>query len=353
MTKRVLIMAGGTGGHIFPALAIANKLRQNGVEILWLGTRGRLEEVLVPKNGFDIAYIDVKGIRRNGLLRKLTAPFMIVRALLQSIKIILKFKPQVAIGMGGYASGPGGLAAFLLGIKVVLHEQNAAAGLTNRLLFKIASKVLLGFKGAFTGNKVEVVGNPVREEIISLYKKHEISDASKPLNILIVGGSLGAMVLNNEVPKALALFKDNISVLHQCGKGNSDKVRVLYANCQFKYEVTDFIDDMAKAYTDADLIICRAGALTVSEVCVANVPAIFIPLPSAVDDHQTKNAQFLVNEQAAILMPQSQLDVNKLYECILNLNKHRELLVRMQDKMQSLAITDASDKVCEIIKSYL
>ena len=198
-------MAGGTGGHVFPALAIAKALEKQGVEILWLGTRGRMEEQLVPKYGFDIKYIDVKGVRRNGLKTLLKAPFMIVKAIMQARKVIQEFKPDVVLGMGGYASGPGGAAAFLSGIPVVLHEQNAAAGMTNKLLFKIASRVMLGFPGAFKGDKVTVVGNPVRESIIALNSIERCYD--KPvINIAIVGGSLGAQALSNLVPKALTKF---------------------------------------------------------------------------------------------------------------------------------------------------
>lgn len=198
--KKVLVMAGGTGGHVFPALAIAKALEKQGVEILWLGTRGRMEEQLVPKYGFDIKYIDVKGVRRNGLKTLLKAPFMIVKAIMQARKVIQEFKPDVVLGMGGYASGPGGAAAFLSGIPVVLHEQNAAAGMTNKLLFKIASRVMLGFPGAFKGDKVTVVGNPVRESIIALNSIERCYD--KPvINIAIVGGSLGAQALNNLVDR--------------------------------------------------------------------------------------------------------------------------------------------------------
>ena len=350
--KNILIMAGGTGGHIFPALAIAKQLKQEGHNILWLGTYGRLDEVLVPKHGFDIAFIDVKGIRGNGLKRKLIAPFMITKALLQSLKIINKFKPDVVVGMGGYASGPGGLAAFLKGIPLILHEQNAAAGLTNRLLFKLASKVLLGFEGAFSGNKVSVVGNPVRAEIIALNGRPCTATQESKLKILIVGGSLGAVALNEKIPDTLTKFADKIEVLHQCGKGNSQKVSALYKDAQFKVQVSDFIDDMAKAYSETHLVICRAGALTVSETICANVPAIFIPLPSAVDDHQTKNAKFAVDRGGALLIAQKDLSGNYLYEAIDDLLKHREKLCAMQKSMHDMAKIDSTSTVVDIIKSY-
>lgn len=355
MTNRVMIMAGGTGGHIFPALAIANKLRSQGVEILWLGTRGRLEEVLVPKNHYDIAYIDVKGIRRNGFWRKLGSPFMILRALFESFGIIKKFKPDVVIGMGGYASGPGGLAAYLMGINVVLHEQNAAAGMTNRLLSKVASRILLGFPGAFSGPKVSVVGNPVRDEIVALNNTKKIDVNKKKFNILIVGGSLGAQALNEIVPKALMHFNGtgaDVEVVHQCGKDNSEKTRVLYEGAEFKVNVTDFIDNMQQAYLDADLIICRAGALTVCEVAAALVPAIFVPLPSAVDDHQSKNAQTLVDHHAGVKILQKDLNDQDLYNRILEFYKDRSKLVEIQKNLKEIAITDASDKVVDVLRSY-
>ena len=242
--KKVLVMAGGTGGHVFPALAIAKALEKEGAEILWLGTRGRMEEMLVPKYGYNIRYIDVKGVRRNGLKTLLKAPFMVARAIVQARAVIKEFKPDVVLGMGGYASGPGGAAAFLSGIPVVLHEQNAAAGMTNKLLFKIASKVMLGFPGAFAGEKVSVVGNPVRDSIIALHEKTR-DFTHTPVRISIIGGSLGARALNELVPLALKKFTDDsILVTHQCGKGNSDKVKALYESASFKVEATDFIDNM-------------------------------------------------------------------------------------------------------------
>lgn len=350
--KNILIMAGGTGGHIFPALAIAKQLKQEGHNILWLGTYGRLDEVLVPKHGFDIAFIDVKGIRGNGLKRKLIAPFMVAKALMQALRIINKFKADVVIGMGGYASGPGGIAAFLKGIPLILHEQNAAAGLTNRLLFKLASKVLLGFDGAFSGSKVKVVGNPVRSEIIALNGRACTVNSDPKLKILIVGGSLGAVALNEQIPNTLMKFTDQIEVLHQCGKGNSDKVKALYQGAKFKVEVSDFIDDMAKAYSNTHLVICRAGALTVSETMCANVPAIFIPLPSAVDDHQTKNAKFAVDRGGALLIAQKDLAGSALYDAVNDLLLHKEKLCIMQESMHKMATVDSTLKVVDIVKSY-
>lgn len=346
--NKVLVMAGGTGGHVFPALSIAKELKLNNVEILWLGTRGRMEEMLVPKYGFNIKYIDVKGIRRNGIMALLKAPFMILKSVMQARKIIKEFKPDVVLGMGGYASGPGGVAAFLSGVPVVLHEQNAAAGMTNKLLFKIAKRVMLGFPGAFEGQKVTVVGNPVRNSILSLHD--EVRDYSREkLRISIVGGSLGARSLNELIPLALTKFDDSIEVIHQCGKGNAQKVEPLYKDAKFSVECKDFVDDMDKLYKDSDLIICRAGALTVAETCAAALPAIFVPLPTAVDDHQTKNAMFLKDAGAALLFKQSELDADKLYQAIKNLNDNRELLKQMSKASFKCATIDATQKAVAII----
>lgn len=346
--KKVLVMAGGTGGHVFPALAIAEELKLNGVEILWLGTRGRMEEMLVPKYGFNIKYIDVKGIRRNGIKALLNAPFMIIKALKQARVVIKEFKPDVVLGMGGYASGPGGVAAFLSGIPVVLHEQNAAAGMTNKLLFRIAKRVMLGFPGAFVGDKVTVVGNPVRNSILSLHNVNREFSHEK-LRISIVGGSLGARALNNLIPLALSKFDDAIEVIHQCGKNNAQKVEPLYKDVKFKVECKDFVDDMDKLYKESDLIICRAGALTVAETCAASLPAIFVPLPTAVDDHQTKNALFLKDAGAALLFKQSELDADKLYQAIKNLNDNRELLKQMSKASFECATIDATQKAVAVI----
>ena len=351
--KRVLIMAGGTGGHVFPALAIAKKLMDEGCQILWLGTRGRMEEQLVPKYGIDIEYIDVKGIRKNGVRTKLSAPFMVLKAVLQAKRVIKKFRPQVVLGMGGYASGPGGVAAYLQGIPVVLHEQNAKAGLTNRLLFKIAKRALLGFPGAFTGSKVTVVGNPVRESIVKLNEL--VRDFTlNPLKISIIGGSLGARALNEIVPEALMNFKSNsIKVVHQCGKGNSENVKKAYQKAAFDVSVSDFVDDMDDLYKNTDLIICRAGALTVAEVTCAGVPAIFVPLPTAVDDHQYKNASFVQKEGGAVIFRQHELTSEILFNTINDLNNNRAKLEQMSQNAKHCAKLNATEKAVEIIKELV
>lgn len=347
-SKKFLIMAGGTGGHVFPALAIAKKLKDEGHEILWLGTKGRMEEKLVPKYGFDIKFIDVKGIRGNGLARKLVAPFMILKACLQSYKVIRAYKPDLSLGMGGYASGPGGLVSYLLGIPLVLHEQNAKAGLTNKLLSKIAKLILLGFEGAFVGSNVHVVGNPVRDEIVKLDgQKRDFSNTK--LRVLVVGGSLGAKALNDMLPSIFAQFSDkSLKVTHQVGANNSQKVKDLYKSTNVDVEVVDFIDNMAKAYTEHDLIICRAGALTVSEVLAANIPAIFVPLPTAVDDHQRLNASYCVKYGAARLVLQKDLKEKMIVE-LQDLLENREKLQDMSIKAHEICILDAGIKSIKLM----
>ena len=343
--KRVVIMAGGTGGHVFPALAIATALKEQGASILWLGTRGRMEEALVPKYGFDIEYIDVRGIRGNGALRKLTAPFMILKSIMQSRAILKKFKPDLVIGMGGYAAGPGGMSAYLCSIPLVLHEQNASAGMTNKILSRFAKVIFLGFPGAFEGSNVVLTGNPVRKSIVALHDRQR--DFTGRINILIVGGSLGAKALNDIVPgiiNNLNVEAQTISVTHQTGRDNSDKTYKLYRKDKFEVSVVDFIDDMDKAFEEAHLVICRAGALTCAEVGVAGLPAIFVPLPSAVDDHQTKNAMTMVSEGASLLVAQKDLS-DKLPELLQGLIDDRSKLGNMAQQAKRIASIDATDKI--------
>ncbi|MCK0514289.1 undecaprenyldiphospho-muramoylpentapeptide beta-N-acetylglucosaminyltransferase [Anaerobiospirillum sp. NML120448] len=351
MSKRVLVMAGGTGGHVFPALAIVKELQARGHSVEWLGTRGRIEERVVPNEGINIHYIDVKGVRRNGLMSLLKAPFMVMHAILQAKKVIKTFKPDVVIGFGGYASGPGGMAAYLSGIPLILHEQNAAAGMTNRILARFASKILLGVGQAFEGPKVESVGNPVRKEILELFNEERtfVHEDGKT-HILIIGGSLGAQALNEHVPEALKLFEsDDIVVFHQCGKDQSAKTAALYEGAKFEVQTSDFVEDMASAYRNADLIICRAGASTISEVSAAKLPAIFVPLPTAVDDHQTKNALSLVNIDAGKLLKQSELNANSLHDLIASM-RDVATLKSMSEHSAQAAKLNATQRVCQIIE---
>lgn len=344
MTKRLLVMAGGTGGHVFPGIAVAKYLQQQGWTIHWIGTADRMEADLVPQHGFDISFIDIAGVRGNGFKRLCAAPFRILKSVWQARKIMQAFQPDVVLGMGGFASGPGGVAAWLQGIPVVLHEQNAAAGLTNRLLAKIAKRVLMAFPGAFIHG--QLVGNPVREAVLALHEQVRVR--SDKLTVLVVGGSLGAKILNDTLPAALALLpQDKICVRHQAGNNNTAKVIRAYqaAGVMADIAVADFIDDMAQAYHQADVIVCRAGALTVSEVAVAGLPAIFIPLPHAVDDHQTKNAQSLVQAGGAVLIPQSQFNAIDLAKLLQQWINDDTRLVAMSDAAKTVAILDATEQV--------
>lgn len=352
---KLLIMAGGTGGHIFPGLAVAHTLRESGWEIEWLGTADKMEASIVPQHDILLHTIAVKGIRGNGLVRKLSLPFMLVKAVYQSYRIIQQSQPDVVLGMGGYASGPGGIAARILGIPLVLHEQNAVAGMTNRYLAKIAQRVLTGFANtqfAISPDKITWVGNPVRAEISAI---PAITKAPESPTILVVGGSLGAQIFNTNLPQIFANLTqqfNNIQIVHQVGKGNESAVSSAYANANIsplvQLQVTEFINDMASALAHADIVICRAGALTVAEVACAGRVACFVPLPSAVDDHQTANAKTLCDHGGAILCPQSQLqDLEVTLRQLITSPKDR---ITMAQQAYQLAKPDATDNVCAIIK---
>ncbi|RKF15884.1 undecaprenyldiphospho-muramoylpentapeptide beta-N-acetylglucosaminyltransferase [Alginatibacterium sediminis] len=350
---RLLVMAGGTGGHVFPGIAVAKELLAQGWEVTWLGTRDRMEAQLVPQHGFDIDFIDIQGVRGNGLVRRLAAPFKIVRAVVQAIGIIRRLRPDVVIGMGGFASGPGGVAARLLGIPLVLHEQNAAAGLTNKLLAKIAQCKLQAFPGALPeSERTFTVGNPVRSEITAV--PEYVARPANPLaiNILVVGGSLGARVFNTGFAAIVDQMSElTLEIKHQSGRGNADmclqSYQQLLSSDQLEHiEVMEFCDDMAAAYAWADVIVCRAGALTVSEVAAAGRCAIFVPYPYAVDDHQTQNAQYLVSEQAAYLVADSDFGPESLSP-IFSLLSQPEHRLNMARKTRALAQTHATQAVAQ------
>lgn len=306
MAKRCLIMAGGTGGHVFPGIAVADTLVKRGWHIDWLGTAERMEAQVVPQHGYPIHFIPVKGLRGKGIQAWVTGLWALLKSLIAARKLVKSIKPDVVLGMGGYASGPGGLAAWSLGIPVVVHEQNAVPGMTNRLLARVAKRIMLGFESAkihFGKQQKKCVnaGNPVRSTILTLQAK---ATSQLPLNMLVVGGSLGARPLNEQIPE-LCKNLSGLNIWHQSGKGNADAVTQAYGKTTVR--VTEFIDDMAEAYQWADFIVCRAGALTVAEVAAAGKAAIFIPLPHAVDDHQTQNARSLADNHAAALVPQAKL----------------------------------------------
>lgn len=343
--KRLLVMAGGTGGHVFPGLAVAKELQQEGWEIRWLGTADRMEADLVPKHGIEIDFIEVKGLRGAGFARKLLAPWMVLNAVFQARRHIKRWQPNAVLGMGGYVSGPGGLAAWFSGIPVVLHEQNAVAGLTNQWLAKIAKRVLQAFPGAFA-NK-QVVGNPVRKDVCAL-AEHATYVDGEPLKVLVMGGSQGARILNHTLPEAIALCDRAVVVRHQAGKGSQPDTAERYQKAGVaNAEVTEFIDDVAAAYSWADIIICRSGALTVSEVSAAGVPAIFVPFMHK-DRQQALNAEHLVDSGAAIMIEQPEVTAQTLADAI---NKQNSTsLMAMSKAAKAAAITDAAERVANAIK---
>lgn len=352
---RILIMAGGTGGHVFPALAVAKLLAKRGWQVCWLGTADRLEAKLVPQYGFDIHFIDIKGVRGNGLVRKLTAPFKIAHSILQAIGVMRRFKPNVVLGMGGFASGPGGVAAKILGIPLVLHEQNTIPGVTNKLLSHVATRVLSAFDGTFPNSLETVVGNPVREELIRLGEQRNKEPDNQGLNILVIGGSLGAKIFNELLPEVMAKLSKTHSVTlwHQVGKGNEPAVLAHYQRLgqSGSVKVVEFINDMEAAYRWADVVICRSGALTVSELAAVGCASILVPYPYAVDDHQTRNAKVLVDAKAGFLLPQSQLTVEQLFEKLNFLAQERAVLKQMGTMARQTAVLDSTAKVADMCES--
>jgi len=344
-SKHLMVVAGGTGGHIFPGIAVAEHMQQQGWTVSWLGTADRMEAQLVPKHGFEIDFVEVQGVRGNGITRLLKAPFMVLKAILAAKKIIKQRKPAVILAMGGYVTGPVGIAAKLSGVPLVIHEQNAVAGFSNKLLAKVANQVLAAFPNAFA-NKAEVVGNPVRTSVSSIAKKPQ----TEQLNVLVVGGSLGAQVLNERLPEVFStLAKDfSLRVRHQSGRNNQDKLKSAYVGREFDAQVDEFIHDMDAAYAWADLVICRAGALTVSEVAAAGKAALFVPLPHAVDDHQTANARYLVDQQGGLLMPQHDFTTERLVELLTPYFEQPSLLSEIADKAKQLAKFDATERVAKV-----
>lgn len=351
MSAPILIMAGGTGGHVFPALAVARALRQRDEEIVWLGTRRGIEAELIPAEDIPLEVTRVAGLRGKGLLSWALAPFKLMVALFDAIGVVRRRRPKVVLGMGGFASGPGGLAAWLLRKPLVIHEQNSVAGLTNRLLAGFAREVLEAFPGSFSaGVRTRLVGNPVRPDITALPAPAErLRGRSGSLRILVLGGSLGAKALNETVPKAIALLDDNVrpEILHQAGKATIDVARAAYAESGVDATIEPFIADVAAAYAWADIAICRAGALTVSELAAAGLGAILIPYPSAVDDHQTTNARYLVDADAAVLMPQSELTPAKMAGEIRRCIGDRSLVLARAQRARELSRPQATREVVD------
>jgi len=353
---RVLIMAGGTGGHVFPALSVAEELRERGAVVDWLGTGRGIENRLVPAANIPLHLLKVEGVRGRGILGLIKAPFLVSFAVFQAVKLLRQIKPQVVIGFGGFASGPGGLAAKVLAIPLVIHEQNAVAGTTNRLLAKFAQRVLCAFPHAFKKGRVAVsavVGNPVRKAIQDLplvNVRYAARAAQKaPLHLLVLGGSLGAKAINELVPQALAeLAPDNRpEVWHQTGTSHQEGTAAGYAHYKVEGKVEAFIDDMASAYAWADMVICRAGALTVSEIMMAGVASVLIPLPSAIDDHQTWNAKNLTEAGAGIAVAQADLSAAKLAALLLTQFADRNHLMVMAEKARELAQANSAAQVAD------
>jgi UDP-N-acetylglucosamine--N-acetylmuramyl-(pentapeptide) pyrophosphoryl-undecaprenol N-acetylglucosamine transferase len=348
--RPVLIMAGGTGGHVFPALAVAEELSARGVPVSWLGTRRGLESRVVPAAGYPLETVSVSGLRGRGLLRLLMAPFMLALALGQALLIQLRLRPLAVLGMGGFASGPGGVIAWLLRRPLLIHEQNSVAGTTNRWLAPLARTVMVAFPGSLKEKYRPVhTGNPVRGPILRLAAPAErLAGRAGALRVLVVGGSLGAHALNTVVPAAIAQLSVQPEIYHQTGRQDLDAVRAGYAAAGIPARVEAFIDDMAAAYAWADLVICRSGALTVAELAVVGVPAILVPFPYATDDHQTGNAKFLADAGAAVLLPQGEMTPERLAGMLSDFSEQRPVLQEMAGRAHALAMPDAARRVAEL-----
>lgn len=350
---RMIIMAGGTGGHIFPALAVARQLREQGVDVTWLGTQRGMESRVVSEAGFPIRYVSVTGLRGKGLLGWLLAPFKLSYAVVQVMAIYFSLRPHAVVGFGGFVTGPGGFAAWLLRKPLVVHEQNAIPGMTNRVLSHMSKTVLEAFRGSFPQTTRAIhTGNPVREDIAALAEPAQrLAGHEGPLRILVIGGSLGAQALNESLPKALAALSaaQRPVVRHQAGANKAEATAALYESFGVEADVTAFIEDMAEAYAWADLVICRAGALTLAELCAAGLASILVPFPHAVDDHQTHNAQHLVKAGAAMLIPQAELSAERLSAVLRDiLTKGREHMIKMAQAARQLSMPKAGQQVAEL-----
>ncbi|GHA85120.1 undecaprenyldiphospho-muramoylpentapeptide beta-N-acetylglucosaminyltransferase [Cognatilysobacter bugurensis] len=353
--RPVLILAGGTGGHIFPGLAVAQALRERGVPVRWLGADGGMETRLVPQHGIAIDTIPVRGVRGKGLTTLLRAPLHVLQAASAARRVLDATRPAAVISFGGYAAGPGGIAARMAGVPLIVHEQNRAPGLTNRVLARAAQHVLTGFPDTFGPTALrtpeQVVGNPVRESIAALPPPAQrFGGREGPLRLLVLGGSQGARALNAAVPAAVAALRGETAfdVRHQCGEKMLDDARRAYAEAGVDASVEPFIADMAEAYAWADLVVCRAGALTLAEVCAAGVGSVLVPFPQAVDDHQTKNARYLVERGAAVLLPQSEDLAERLVDALRS-HADRARLLELAQAARAIAKPDAARDVADIV----
>ncbi|MET3230353.1 undecaprenyldiphospho-muramoylpentapeptide beta-N-acetylglucosaminyltransferase [Paraburkholderia sp. 22099] len=353
--RTLMVMAGGTGGHVFPGLAVAHLMQTWGWKVVWLGNPAGMEATLVPKHGIAMEYVRFGGLRGKGLKTKLMLPVNLLRACAQSLSVLRRVKPDVVLGMGGYITFPAGLMTVLSGRPLVLHEQNSIAGLANKVLAKLAKRVLVAFPNTLPHG--EWTGNPIRAELArAIAPKARYAQRNGPLNVLVVGGSLGAAALNEVVPRAVALLAPNERprIVHQAGAKHIDALRENYAEAglqtadgeQAGVELVAFIDDMTSAYANADLVICRAGAMTVAEISAVGVAAFFVPFPYAVDDHQTTNAAFLADNGAALVVQQRDLSAETLAEWLRS--QTRETLAEMAERSRSLAKPDATEQVAQI-----
>ncbi|MBC8210967.1 MAG: undecaprenyldiphospho-muramoylpentapeptide beta-N-acetylglucosaminyltransferase [Gammaproteobacteria bacterium] len=350
MRKPIMIMAGGTGGHVFPALALANYLRDQGETIVWMGTRSGIEARLVPAANFPIEWLSIEGLRGKGLGVLAMAPFRLLKACLEALQLLRKHRPRAVLGMGGFASGPGGLMAWLIRIPVVIHEQNAVIGLTNKLLSRIARLNYFAFPQAAKGVKrSHVIGNPVRQDILGIEPPETRLQGrdQESMKLLVLGGSLGAKTLNDAIPAGIALLDPALRpvVRHQCGAKHVQDCNTLYQRHQLEADVVDFIDDMQAAYAWADLVICRAGALTIAELAAAGVASILVPYPYAVDDHQFYNAGYLAQADAAIVIRNNRFDAATVAQQLKHFSSQREALRMMAIQARKMALTDATEKL--------
>ncbi len=343
--KKVIVMAGGTGGHIYPALACAQSFKEKNIAVEWLGSKGGMEEKLVPEHDITMHSLSIKGVRGKGVVGLLAAPFRILHAIGQAIAVLQKTKPDVVLGMGGFVAGPGGVAARILGIPLVIHEQNAVAGTTNKLLAKIASLKLQAFDGALP--KGITVGNPIRGDILKQQVRASRDGSARPLRLLVVGGSLGAKAINDVMPQVLRSwsFSQRLDVWHQTGVKNFDDVSNLYKDAQAEARVDAYLDNMDQAYYWADIVLCRAGAMTVSELAIAGLPSILVPYPYAIDDHQTENARYLEKVGGAYLLPQPQLTCEKILSLLSMFVEGEDTLLKMGAQAKAVAHPDATRDV--------
>lgn len=345
--RPVMIMAGGTGGHVYPALAVAAELRARGIPVIWMGTRKGIEARLVPAAGIEIDWLGMSGLRGKGFATLLLAPVKIVIACYQAARILIRRKPAAVLGMGGFVSAPGGLMAWFLRLPLLIHEQNAVAGMSNRLLAKLANKVMQAFPGSL--RNAEHVGNPVRSEITEIAEPEQrFAERDGALRILVFGGSLGASRLNEVVPQACAQLAQNkqLSIRHQAGPGNFHQANANYRQLGVEAEVFEYIDDMPAMYAWADLVICRAGAMTISELAAAGVASVLVPYPYAVDDHQTLNAKYLSDAGAAVLIQQQQLNTESLLNVLQTIDRTQAL--QMAQQARQLGMPESTQRVADV-----